>query len=214
MRQDIKTKKVTELADDLRLLVINHIPMAYAMAWRMRDYGVSLEDLRQEACLGLCEAAMRYDENMDCSFAAYASHWCRKMMLLAIDRYGTPMQLPPRERSAIHFYSLDNEDNPQEEDDERTTDNLLATPYREREDNDMLRVGQMQRIDDALRCLTKNEQQIIRQFYGLDADRISITEIANSLGFSKARASAIHRNALRKLDAELRKHPLVEYIDA
>ena len=64
MRQDINEKvKMTELTDDARLLVISHMPLAYAMAWRMRDCGISLEDLRQEGCLGLCEAAMRYDES-------------------------------------------------------------------------------------------------------------------------------------------------------
>ena len=151
MRQDVQKQKMAALTDDCRLLVISHMPLAYAMAWRMKDYGVSLEDLRQEGCLGLCEAAMRYDESADCSFAAYASHWCRKMMLAAINRYKSTDNTPPE-----------------------------APLLEEQEDADLLRTGQRHRIDDALKCLTQNEQQVIRQFYGLDTERRSLTEIARS----------------------------------
>lgn len=183
MRQDIKENKMAKLTDERRLLVISHMPMAYAMAWRMKDNGISLEDLRQEGCLGLCEAALRYDPAADCSFAAYASHWCRKMMFMAIDRY------------------------------KRHTDSQTETPLRdEEEDENLLRTGQQQRIDDALKCLTPGEQLIVKQFYGLEAERLSLTEIASLLGISKARASALHSRALRKLEKALMERPLVDYL--
>lgn len=183
MRQDIKENKMAELTDERRLLVISHMPMAYAMAWRMRDNGISLEDLRQEGCLGLCEAALRYDETADCSFAAYASHWCRKMMFMAIDRY------------------------------KRHTDSQTETPLRdEEEDEDLLRTGQRQRINDALKCLTPKEQLIVRQFYGLETERLNLTKIASLLGISRARASALHSRALRKLEKALMERPLVDYL--
>ncbi len=89
MRQETKENKMASLNDDCRLLVISHMPLAYAMAWRLKDHGVSLEDLRQEGCLGLCEAATRYNEQLGCRFATYASYWCRKMMLRAIHRTPT-----------------------------------------------------------------------------------------------------------------------------
>ena len=79
MRQETNENKMASLNDDCRLLVISHMPLAYAMAWRLKDCGVSLEDLRQEGCLGLCEAATRYNEQLGCRFATYASYWCRKM---------------------------------------------------------------------------------------------------------------------------------------
>ena len=127
--------RLSELTDDCRLLVISHMPLAYAMAWRMRDCGISLEDLRQEGCLGLCEAALRYDESADCSFAAYASHWCRKMIFTAINR------------------------------NKRNAESQLETSLQEEEtDEDLLRTGQRNRINDALRCLTPKEQTIVRLF--------------------------------------------------
>ena len=206
------TEKLRELTDDSRLLVISHMPLTAAMAWRLRGYGVSQEDLRQEGFLGLCEAAMHYDEQAECSFAAYASHWCRKMMLGAISRYGSPMQLSPKQRAIARFYSLDTEQQQQDDDDEAQTDSLLAAPYRERENDDLLRKGQLRRIDDALRCLHPRERQTLVQFYGIDTERLSLTEMAAAQGISKARASAFHRRALRKLEAALRQRPLVDYL--
>ena len=111
-----------------------------------------------------------------------ASHWCRKMMLMAIHRGRTAM-------------SLQDETFLEQEDDE-----------------DLLRTGQQQRIEDALKCLLPKEQQIVRQFYGIDCKRLSLTEIATEMGFSKARASTLHLRALRKLEAALREHPLVDYL--
>lgn len=182
MRQDIKKNKVAELSDDCRLLVISHMPLAYAMAWRLKDCGVSLDDLRQEGCLGLCEAAMRYNENVDCSFATYASHWCKKMMYLAIRRH-------------------------------KTGDAQQEGTFREEEDcEDLLRAGQKQRIDDSLQCLTPKEQQVVRQFYGLDGERLSLTKIATLLGISIPRVSTLHQRALRKLEKALMDRPLVDYL--
>ena len=182
MRQEVQDNKMTELTDDARLLVISHIPMAYAMAWRMKDSGVCLDDLRQEACIGLCEAAMRYNEAMECRFATYAAHWCRKMMLMAI--HGT------RDTG-----SLEEKTFREQEDDE----NRVHT-------------AQQRRIDDALQCLTQPERQIITQFYGIGTERQSLTEIAASLGLSNARASIIHHRALKKLKATLTEHPIEDYL--
>ena len=184
MRQDVQEKKVAKLTDAGRLLVISHMPLAYAMAWRMKDCGVSLEDLQQEGCLGLCEAAMRYDEESGCRFATYATHWCRKMMLRAIHK-------------------------------NRSGESLQEETLRKQEqedDEDLLRTGQQQRIDDALQCLTQQERQIVTQFYGFGCEPLNLTEIASSLGFSKMRASTIHHQALRKLQTELRKHPVEDYL--
>ena len=206
------TEKLRELTPATRLLVVSHMPLAAAMAWRMRGYGVSLEDLRQEGFLGLCEAAVRYDEQAECSFAAYASHWCRRMMLDAISRYGSPMQLSARQRAIARFYSLDTEQDPQDDDDEAQADSLLAALIRKQEGDDLLRTGQLRRIDDALSSLQPQERQFIAQYYGLDTPRLSISEMAAARGISKPRASVLHREALRKLEAALRQRPLVDYL--
>lgn len=207
MRQNNET-----MNDGQRRLVESHLPMAKAMAWRLRDCGFCQEDLRLEGYVGLCEAAMRYKEESGSSFATYAAHWCRKMMLLAIERYGAPMQLPQKARQAIRFYRVDRDDSPQGEDDTMSIDRTLSEAYREREDEDLLRIGQQRRIADALECLTPMERQIVALSYGFETECLSLTETAASLGLSTARVSVLRSRALHKLDAELRKRPLVDYL--
>lgn len=185
MRQDKLNEKLKELTNDHRLLVISHLPLAYAMAWRMKDCGVSIEDLKQEGCLGLCEAALRYDETAENTFATYARHWCRKMMLMAIHSRATTESLQ------------DNARQPQAE---------------EEEDEDLLRTGQQKRIEDSLLCLSPQEQQIVRQFYGINTKRLNLTEIADTLGLSKTRISVLHQRALKKLEKALIERPLVDYL--
>jgi len=134
MRQETNENKMASLNNDCRLLVISHMPLAYAMAWRLKDCGVSLEDLRQEGCLGLCEAATRYNEQLGCRFATYASYWCRKMMLRAIHRTPTTDSLQ---------------------------DETYREPD---EDDDILRIGLQRYIDDALQRLTHQERQVVRMY--------------------------------------------------
>ena len=181
MRQDITNHHLAELTNDCRLLVISHMPLAYAMAWKLRDRGISLDDLRQEGCLGLCEAALRYNESIDCTFATYARHWCRKMMFAAIRR-------------------------------QKATGNQPAEDCQKLENDEILRIGQQHRIDEALQCLTARERQIVEYYYGINTDRLSIAEIATEIGISKPRASELHVHALKKLEAALAKRPLYEYL--
>ena len=181
MRQETNENKMAELTDSCRLLVISHMPLAYAMAWRLKDHGVSLEDLRQEGCLGLCEAAMRYNEELGCRFATYANYWCRKMMLAAIHR-------------------------------NKPTCSLQDETFQEKGEDDILRLAQLRRIDDALQTLGKRERQVVRMYYGIRTQRLSLTEIANATGISIPRVSTLHNQALRKLETALRERPLTDYL--
>lgn len=177
MRQDVHEQKMQELTADGRLLAVSHMPMAYAMAWRLKDCGVSLEDLRQEGCLGLCEAAMRFDESLGCRFATYAAYWCRKLMLRAIYRR------PETNRLDDETY--------REPDD---ADDLLCT-------------GQQRCVDEAMQLLQPQEQQLVRLHYGFQAEALSLSDIAEQMGISVSRASVLHQEALLKLKATLRRRP-------
>lgn len=197
MRQDVQKKKVAELAESLpeerkkhtvkltdahRRLVASHMPLAYAMAWQAKNSGVCLDDLRQESCIGLCEAAIRYDESQQCRFATYARYWCQKMILKAINR-------------------------------EKTTAETNADTLQDVADEETLRSGQQHRIDHALEDLTPTERQIVTLYYGIGTPQpLSIAETATAIGISKARASALHLQALKKLNAALAKRPLADYL--
>jgi len=200
------------LTDEQRRLVEEHLPLAYASAWHLQGCGVPLDDLRQEACLGLCDAARRYDASVGTPFAAYARHWCRKRTLLAVWHHGSPVRLPEDERPQARFYSLNAEDDTRDDDDDTRADRLMAAPSMAADDEDQLRKAQTARIDDALQCLTPREQTVVRLFHGFDYPRLSMAEIAAALGFSKPRVSVIYRHALGHLHEALAARPLADYL--
>lgn len=67
------TKALAELTRSYLRLVIS-------MAGRFRNYGLQMSDLIQEGCVGLMEAAARFEHERDLRFSTYASWWIRAAM--------------------------------------------------------------------------------------------------------------------------------------
>ena len=67
-------------------LIAGHLSLAYGMANRYRRRGLPLEDLRQEALLGLLQAARRYRPEQGARFSTYAVYWIKKQILAALER--------------------------------------------------------------------------------------------------------------------------------
>ena len=197
MRQDVQKNQVAELAESLpekskkhtekltdahRRLVASHMPLAYAMAWQAKNSGVCLDDLQQESCIGLCEAAMRYDENQQCCFATYARYWCQKMILKAIHR----------EKATADT----NADTLQDVADEET----LRSGQQRRIDHALAELTPTER------------QIIVLTYGIGRQKPLNISQTATAIGISKARTSELHLRALHKLQTALRKLPLADYL--
>jgi RNA polymerase sigma-32 factor len=61
----------------LHRLVTAHMRLAISMAAKFRRYGAPMEDLIQEASLGLMRAAERFDPDRGVRFSTYAAWWIR-----------------------------------------------------------------------------------------------------------------------------------------
>lgn len=81
-------RKRISLNDKQRMMVTENLSLAVNLSKSFAPlgeyYGVSREDLQQEASLGLCEAAMRYHPDQGAEFRTYAYDWCRKYIILGI----------------------------------------------------------------------------------------------------------------------------------
>ncbi len=79
-------------------IVLAHQPLAHKIARLFRHYGLDPTDLRQEAMLGLLEAAARFEESRGLRFATFAIWWVRARVLHLIMRshsvvaYGTTLR--------------------------------------------------------------------------------------------------------------------------
>jgi RNA polymerase sigma factor (sigma-70 family) len=65
-------------------LVAKNLGIAGSIAQRYRGQGVDVDDLRQEAKLGLCRAALTFDFRRRVKFGSYAKFWIHKYLLAMI----------------------------------------------------------------------------------------------------------------------------------
>jgi RNA polymerase sigma-32 factor len=61
-------------------LTRSYLRLAISIANRFRNYGLPAQDLVQEGCVGLMEAAARFDHDRDIRFSTYATWWIRSAM--------------------------------------------------------------------------------------------------------------------------------------
>ncbi|WP_071673894.1 RNA polymerase factor sigma-32 [Nioella nitratireducens] len=64
----------------LHRLITAYMRLAISIAWKFRGYGASMNDLIQEAGLGLMKAADRFDPDRGVRFSTYAVWWVRAGM--------------------------------------------------------------------------------------------------------------------------------------
>ncbi|MCL6709054.1 RNA polymerase factor sigma-32 [Pseudomonas sp. R2.Fl] len=57
-----------------------HMRLVIAMASKFRGFGLPLSDLIQEGCIGLLEAAARFEPEREVRFSTYAGWWIRASM--------------------------------------------------------------------------------------------------------------------------------------
>jgi RNA polymerase sigma-32 factor len=65
----------------LHRLILAYVPFANKLAYSFRHYGLDLIELRQEASLGLMEAAMRFEVERDLRFSTFALWLVRARLL-------------------------------------------------------------------------------------------------------------------------------------
>jgi len=89
-------------------LVRSHLPLIRAIAHGYRLWGVGVDDLVQQGCLGLLKAVQRFDSDRAPSLQAYATYWIRAEMRdyvvrgYRIVRLGTTRT----ERKALRMYRV------------------------------------------------------------------------------------------------------------
>ena len=64
----------------LEQLMSSYLRLVISMASKFRHYGLPADDLVQEGCLGLIQAADRFEPERELRFSTYASWWIRSAM--------------------------------------------------------------------------------------------------------------------------------------
>ncbi len=76
-------------------MVNANLRLAHYLAYRLRGNGVPVEDLVQEAIIGLMRAVDRFDYRRGHKFSTYAYHWIRQTTTLAIAESSRTVRIAP-----------------------------------------------------------------------------------------------------------------------
>lgn len=201
--------KHTFLTREQQQLVAENVEYAQSLALRFSGCGVPVEDLQQESCLGLCEAALRYDQENTASFRTFAYFWCRKRILLALSEYGMPMRIPQHARDEVKLLDLNItvEQGSDGDDDSTAADRLLYRAYINKECEECEEVEHREaQVRALLAVLTKKELRAITHLFGLDgSEPLSRQETAVVLGVSTENVRQLMRKGLGRMMEHMAK---------
>lgn len=75
-------------------LVVHNLRLAFSIAITFQNRGISLEDLVQEANMGLIRAAEKFDVTKGYRFSTYAAWWVRQSLSKAITNHSRIIRIP------------------------------------------------------------------------------------------------------------------------
>ena len=166
---------------------------------------VDPEDLMQEGRIGLIEAAKRFDTSRGIQFASYASWWIRREIDRATRQYGHIVNIPINAKEAYEPITERLDKVLYVEEHEQITYADILTDGVDAE-KQMIRQEEKEEFRQYISELTKREQRIIENLYGLNHKPVTTEELAKEMGTSANRIRRVHERAINKLRISLIKN--------
>ena len=99
----LKIKSKEDVIENMLFLWQQNQGFVHKMAVRYSGFA-EVEDLKQEAYIGLCAAVEHYDEDKGVPFVNYAGFWIKQIMQRYIDNCGSVVRIPVGAREEIQKY--------------------------------------------------------------------------------------------------------------
>lgn len=210
-------------------LIKANLRFAISVAKQYQNNGLPLEDLIQEANLGICKAAELFDETRGFKFISYAVWWIRQYILLALSNHSRNIRIPANQVSVLNkinkeisnFEQIHNRkptsseisslvDLPRERVDELTQSAIrsvsLDTSINDDENSTLLDlipgeepVDNSIDLSKVLNLLNDREHDIIMLYFGIGVPELPQEEIAKLFGLTSERIRQIKEGAIKKL---------------
>ena len=218
----------------LEKLTRANLRFVVSVAKQYQNQGLSLPDLINEGNLGLIKAAEKFDETRGFKFISYAVWWIRQSILQALNKISKAFSKfeQENERRPSPEELADELDIPVD----KISDTLKVSgrhisvdaPFVEGEDNSLLDVlvnddapiadrslmneSLAKEIDRALATLTERECEIIKMFFGIGCQEMTLEEIGDKFGLTRERVRQIKEKAIRRLRQGTRSKLLKSYL--
>ena len=150
--------------------------------------GVALEDLISEGNIGMMKAAEKFDAARGKRFVTFASPFIRKSIEEAIDKQEGSSQ-PISVDEPIPLGSQNN----------FSLLNVLEDKDAPRADQHTEQEALILELKKVIDVLDEREQTVIKHFFGIECDHLTMAEIATTMGIKRERVRQIRDKAVRKL---------------
>ncbi|MDQ1771988.1 sigma-70 family RNA polymerase sigma factor [Labilibaculum euxinus] len=175
----------------LEKLTRANLRFVVSVAKQYQNQGLSLPDLINEGNLGLIKAAEKFDETRGFKLE------------LPADKVADTLRVSGRHIS-VDAPFVDGEDN--------SLLDVLVNDDSPIADRNLLNESLTKEIDRALATLTERESDIIKLFFGIGIQEMTLEEIGEKFGLTRERVRQIKEKAIRRLRHTSRSKLLKTYL--
>jgi len=192
------SRRIREHADadaEERFIACN-LRLVVSIAKEYQAAGLSLLDLIQEGNIGLMKAVKRYDGSRGFRFSTYAVWWIRQQITRAIWSSHGPLKIPTRLIDE-HRRALKDQQQQEERD---SAAGLTTARHGEHGASDAENHDVLETIYQALQSVSRRDQQIITELFGLgDITPIRIEQVASRHSLTCERVRQIKKAAFESV---------------
>ena len=194
----IKKAKKNNLMARQKVLSSN-LKFVFNIAKIYKGRGVAMEDLIAEGNMGLVKALDKFDTSKDVKFFSYAVWWIRQSMQEAIKKHQLQSSVEISEEEVYEHTNphpfIENGDN----------ETKVVGQLSDEEDGERKELNKYQTmiLNKILHKIDARAQYIIKSYYGIDKEEMTLEEIGKELNLSRERVRKIKEKNLRILRSEI-----------
>lgn len=169
-------------------LITCNMGYVVTLARQYKSELLSTNDLISEGSLGLMKAADKFDPSRGKPFVTFAAPYIRKSIEEAISKVTVNTPILSTDES-LPFGSRNN----------FTLLNVLEDKGTPKTDFSVEQQALSDELVKAISTLNDREQAVVKRFFGIDNQRMTMAEIGEELGLKRERVRQIRDTAMRKL---------------
>ena len=169
-------------------LITANMGYVVTLARQYKSELLSTDDLISEGSIGLMKAADKYDPSRGKPFVTFAASFIRRSIENAISRLAGEMPVMSTDES-LPIGSNNN----------FTLLNVLEDKGAPKTDATLEQNVLSDEMTTAISTLNEREQAVVRRYFGIESQRMTMAEIGEELGLKRERVRQIRDKAVRKL---------------